>query len=87
MLGFEIREKLPCRANLPVFHVFESLANSFLHAGARGNIKEALIRLGVLHDGCCLAFHGEHHRALGSFKLWHEVAGPAAKLVMERSWS
>jgi hypothetical protein len=58
MLGFEIREKLPCRANLPVFHIFESLANSFLRAGARGNIKEALIRLGVLHDGNCLGFHG-----------------------------
>jgi len=32
-----------------------------------------------LHDGRCLAFHREHHRAFGSFELFHDVAGPAAE--------
>jgi hypothetical protein len=47
--------------------------------GGGGNIEQALIGCGVLHDGRRLAFHSEHDRTLGFLELLHEVAGPAAE--------
>ncbi len=79
MPGFEIREKLPRRANLPPLHAFDSLTDAFVRMGASGNIEQALVSLGVLHDGRRFAFHREHHGALGLLKLFHEVPGPPAK--------
>jgi hypothetical protein len=56
MLGFEVREKLPCRPGLPLFHVFESLANSFVRVGAGGDIEQTLVGLGICTMAAALLF-------------------------------
>jgi hypothetical protein len=79
MPGFEISEKLPCRANLTVVDIFESLTYTLVRAGARSNIEQTLIRFCILDDGRGFTFDRENHWALGLLELFHEVAGPAAE--------
>src|ERR1035437_3677021 len=79
MLGLELVEKLPRRADLSFFRVLQSLADTFLCVGTGGNVEQSLIGVGVLHDGCGLPLHRKHHGTLASFQLFHEVAGPAAE--------
>jgi hypothetical protein len=38
--------------------VIEALANSFLSVGARGDIEQALIGFGILHNGGWLSIDG-----------------------------
>ena len=76
MLGFEIVEKLPRRPDLSFFRVLQPLTDAFLHIGVGGNVEQALVGFGILHDSRCLSLHRKHHRALVLFKLFHEVAGP-----------
>jgi hypothetical protein len=64
MRGFEIFEKLPRRPNHPLFRVFEALTDALLRVGGRGNIEQALIRRGVLHDSRGLALYRQHWVAL-----------------------
>src|SRR5216683_6615481 len=70
MPGFELFEKLPCRPDLSFPRVLQPLTDAFFCVGAGGNVEQALISSGVLHDGFCLSFHGKHHRALAPLKLF-----------------
>ena len=51
MLGFEVREKLPCRPNLPFPDILQALTDAFLCIGAGGDVEQALIGFGILYDG------------------------------------
>jgi hypothetical protein len=79
MLRPKFGEELSDGPHLSVAGVFDALADSFASVGSGGNIEQALIGFSVLNDGSCLAFDGEHDRALGFFELFHEVAGAAAE--------
>jgi hypothetical protein len=79
MPHFEVLKKLPCVADLALFRVLQALTDTFLRIASGGDVKEALIGLGILYDCGSLALHSEHHGALGLFQLFHEIAGPAAE--------
>ena len=64
MLGFEIVEKLSRRPDLSFFRVRQPLTDAFLHIGMGGNIEQALVGFGILHDSRCLSLHRKHHGAL-----------------------
>jgi hypothetical protein len=38
-------------------YIVQTLANSFLCISASGDVKQALIGLGILHNGRCLPFN------------------------------
>lgn len=79
MPGFEVLEKLPRWADLPLCRVRQALADALLGIGARSNIEQALVGFGVLHDGRRFSLHGQYYGALGLFELFHKVAGSAAE--------
>src|SRR6267378_1655539 len=60
-----------------VGHVIEPLADPFFRIRAGGDVEQALVRLGILHDGRSLSLYSEHHGALAFLQLLHEVAGTA----------
>src|SRR5271170_5932225 len=62
MPGFKVLEKLPCRPDLPLFCVLQALSDALLRVGAGGNIKQALIGFGVLHDSRGFPLHRQHDR-------------------------
>src|ERR1700730_5639076 len=62
-----------------VGHIIKSLADSLFRIRAGGDVQQALVGFGVLHDSCCLPLYSEHHGALALFQLLHEVAGTAAE--------
>lgn len=64
MLRFKLGEKFPRWPCPSCFHILQALTDSFLFIRPGGNVEQALIRLGVLYDGCCLPVHCKHHGAL-----------------------
>src|SRR3981189_887493 len=66
-------------AGAPVGHVIKPLADSLFRIRAGGDVEQALVSFGVLHDGGSLPLDGEHHGALAFLQLLHEVAGTAAE--------
>src|SRR5258708_32523823 len=60
-----------------VGHVIEPLADSFFRIRTGGDVEQALVRLGILHDGRSLSLYSEYHGALAFLQLLHEVAGTA----------
>jgi hypothetical protein len=79
MLRFEVREKLPSWADLPLFRVIQALTDALPRIGASSNVEQALISSRILHDGRSFPFHRKHHGALGSLELFQEGARPAAE--------
>src|SRR5580700_8749295 len=57
--------------------VVEPLSDSFFRIRAGGNVEQALVRLGILHDRRSLSLYSEHDGALAFLQLLHEVAGTA----------
>ena len=55
ILGFKLVEKLSDWSCTAMCYVVEPLANTFPSIGARGDVEQALIGFGVLHDGCSFA--------------------------------
>jgi len=64
MRGFKFVEELPRGPCSSFFHILQTLADAFLRVGTGGNVKQALIGLGVLHDGRGLPLHPKHHGRL-----------------------
>src|ERR1035441_2538101 len=60
-------------------YVIKPLANALVHIGAGGDVEQALIGFGVLHNGLGLALDREHYGPLAFLELLHEVAGAAAE--------
>lgn len=79
MEDFEFVEKLPCRPDLSLFRVRQSLTNAFLRVDLAGNIEQAPIGLGVLDDRGGLSLHREHYRAPAFLELLQELARTAPK--------
>src|ERR1019366_10442457 len=75
MLRLELGKKFPSGSSLPAARFFEPLADALVHIGLRGDVQQALIGLGVLHDCLSLALDREHHGALALLELLHEIAG------------
>src|SRR5260370_23967064 len=61
MPGFELGEKLPHGPSLSFFRLVQALADAFLRISVGGNVEQALIGFGVLHDGRRLPLHRKHH--------------------------
>jgi hypothetical protein len=49
--------------------IVQTLAYRLEDIRARRNVEQTLVRLGVLHDGLCLAIHGENHGPLALSEL------------------
>jgi hypothetical protein len=79
MFAANLVKYLSRRASASVGYVIKPLADAFLCIGAGGDVKQALIGFGILHDGGRLPLYRKHHGALALLKLFHEVAGPAAE--------
>jgi len=79
MPRFEVLENLPRRTDFALFYVLQTLTDALFSIGSCGNVKQALISFGVLHDGRSLPFNRKHHGPAGLFKLLHEVAGSATE--------
>ncbi len=66
-----------CPASATVGYIIQTLANAFLGIGARGDVEQMLIGLGILHNGgrpplCC-----EHDGAFTLLQLLQEFTGAA----------
>src|ERR1700733_11837207 len=79
MLGFKFVKELPRGPCSSFFYVLQTLSDALLCVGTGGNVEQALIGLGILHDGCCLPLHRKHHWALALLELFHKVAGTSAE--------
>jgi hypothetical protein len=79
MFAANLVKDISRRASASVGYIIETLTDAFLCIGAGGNVEQALIGFGVLHDSRCLSLHSEHHGALALLELLHEVAGPATE--------
>jgi hypothetical protein len=66
-------------AGAPVGHVIKPLADSLFRIRTGGDVEQALVGFGVLHDGGSPPLDVEHHRALAFLQLLDEVAGTAAE--------
>jgi hypothetical protein len=58
-------------------YIVESLPDSLEHVHARGDVKQALVGLGVLYDRLSLALYGEHDRPLGFLDLLDKLTRSA----------
>jgi hypothetical protein len=54
--GFELAEKLPRGASLSFVRVVQALTDTFFCIRAGGDVEQALIDFGVLHDRCPFPF-------------------------------
>lgn len=60
MLGFKFFEKFSDGLTSSVFHVFQPLTDAFLGGGESCNIEQALIGLGILHNGRSSFLRGKY---------------------------
>src|SRR5882762_3429060 len=67
-----------------VGHVIESLADSLFRIRASGDVEQALVRFGVLHDGRSLPLDGEHYRALAFFSCF--MTSPERRRKVVSDW-
>ena len=79
MFAANLVKDISRRASASVGYIIETLTDAFLCIGAGGNVEQALIGSGVLHDSRRLPLHRKHHGTLALLKLFHEIAGPAAE--------
>jgi hypothetical protein len=79
MLAPELLKYLPGGTNAPMGYILQPLTNGFLLISGSGNVKQALISFGILHDSRSLTIRGKHYRAFTFFQLLYEVAGLPAK--------
>jgi hypothetical protein len=72
MQGFELVEEFPRRLGPARLHVLQSLADTLLRMSFGGYIEQALIRLSILHDGCCPTIYRQYEWALAlrSCRAW-----------------
>ena len=82
MRGFEFSEEFLHVSTFSLLGLFQALANAFASVRELGDVKESLIRLGVLHNGGRLAFDRKHDRPFALLKLFQKVTGSAASFVM-----
>jgi len=79
MFASDIVKNLFGGSGASVNHVIKTLADSFLQIRAGGDVQQALVGFGILHDRRCLPLHPKHHGTLTFLQLSHEVAGTAAE--------
>jgi hypothetical protein len=79
MPGFEIGEELPDRSCLAFSGIYQALANTFLRGCLRGYIEQALIGLGILHDGSSLSLDREYDGPLALLELLYKGPGLPAE--------
>jgi hypothetical protein len=61
-------KRFPCGIGAAFGHVLATLPDAFLGVSLSRNVKQALIRCGILHDGGSLAVDRQNNRACGLFK-------------------
>jgi len=62
-----------------LFHVGETLADSFGSVGLRCDVQQALVGLGVLYNRFGFAINGKYERVLGFFEMFQELCGISAE--------
>jgi hypothetical protein len=82
MLAANLVEDLPRRASASMGYVIKPLADALVCVGTGRNVEQALIGLGVLHDGGRLPLHRKHHGTLALLELFHEVAGTSRREII-----
>jgi hypothetical protein len=59
--------------NTALLYIFKSLTDSLRGIGLRGDIEEALISFGILHDRFRLAIDSKNQRSFGLLEMLHEL--------------
>jgi hypothetical protein len=59
--------------------VFDALADTLKCIGLRGDVEQALIGFGILHDRFCLSIDGKNQRFLRFLEMFHEFPTIAAE--------
>src|SRR6266480_2841574 len=60
-----------------LLYVFEALPDSLKSIGLRGDVEQALIGFGILHDRFRLSIDCKNQRLLRLFEMLHELPGIA----------
>src|SRR5271170_4408800 len=68
-----------CWAHAPLLYILNPLTDSLERLGLSCNIKQALIRFGILHDRFGLSVDGEDKGLLGFLKTLYELRGIPAE--------
>ena len=79
MPGFKFRKELFDVAAFPLLGLLQALADSLENVRAGGDVEQALVSLGVLHNGRRFTLNRQDDGALALLELFHKVAGAAAE--------
>jgi hypothetical protein len=66
-------QRFASRTHAALFQVFEALTDAFEYICLRGDIQEALIGFGILHDGFGLTVDGENEWFFGLFEMFYKL--------------
>src|SRR5579859_4513855 len=79
MVAPEHFERFACRTDAAFLHVVQALTDAFPGVRLRGDIEQALIGFGILHDRFGFSIDGENERFFGLFEMLHELRRIAAE--------
>jgi hypothetical protein len=77
--SFELGKKLLYRLKLSLPLVLQALPDSLFGVCLSGDIEQALVGFGVLHNGRCLPVDSKYKGAFALFEVLHKLTGRAAK--------
>src|ERR1700687_4058587 len=75
MFAPEHFQRFPRGTRAALLHILKTLPDSLSSIDLRGDIKQALIGSGILHDCFGLSINGNHQLFLGLLKVLHELRG------------
>src|SRR5882762_9716635 len=73
MLAPEHFQSFTRRTHTPLLYVFEALPDSFKRIGLCGNVEQALIGFGILHDRFRFSIDRKNQRFLRLLEMLHEL--------------
>src|SRR5882762_2732422 len=79
MVAPEHFQYLTGRTHTTLLYVFEALPDALKRIGLCGNVEQALIGLGILHDRFRLSIDCKNQRSLRLFEMLHELPWIAAE--------
>src|SRR5437016_14030961 len=79
MVAAEDFQSFTRRTHTTLLYVFEALPDALKRIGLCGNVEQALIGLGILHDRFRLSIDGKNQRFLRFLEVLHELPWIAAE--------
>jgi hypothetical protein len=75
-------QRLPRRAHATLLYILNPLADSLEQVRLGGDIEQALIRLGILHNRLGVSVDGEDQRLLGLLEMFDKSTWIAPEVVI-----